>query len=254
MKVTSKRLIAWSIWLVAATGLSAAPPQQMQQANRAYQDGRFEEAIRQYEAVLQEGYASAALYHNLGNAWYRLGQPGQAALYYHRGLELSPGDAGLQENLAVIRAGFEEPITPLPEFFLKRWWRQLRRALGANGWAVVGLFLLWGGFAGLWRWRTAEQRVQRKKAFLAGIAALTLCVLPLALAFDAATLVDREVRGVITEGAPELYEAADTRSAVVRTLPRGAAVVVVDRIGEWTKVRLENGEIGWLEAEQFTRI
>lgn len=240
--------------LITANNLLATPLQDMQQANRAYQDGRFEEAISLYENVVDAGYASVALYHNLGNAWYRLGEPGRAALNYHRGLELSPGDVGLQENLSVIRAGFDEPITPLPEFFLKRWWRQIQRVLGVNGWAVAGLLLLWSGLVGLWRWRTARERGQRKMAFIAGVVALILSVLPFALALDGAAAADQHPKGVVVTGTRNLYEAADERSPVLRALPPGVAVIVMDQIGEWAKVRLENGDIGWLPEDHFERV
>lgn len=240
--------------LLVSSVAAATPVQQLQEANQAYQDGRFEQAISQYEAILDEGYSSVALYHNLGNAWYRVGQPGKAALYYHRGLELSPGDGGLQDNLAVIRAGFADPISPLPEFFLKRWWRFTKSIFGINGWAIIGLLLLWGGFAGLWRWRTAPQREQRKKAFIAGVVVLLLAVLPFVLALDGMGTNDRSQKGVIVAGTPNLYEAADTRSAVIRPVPPGAAVLVIDQIGEWVKVRLENGETGWLTRDQFEKV
>lgn len=240
-----------AVLLAATAGGAATPEQQLQDGNRAYQDGHFEQAIQAYEAVLDRGYVSVALYHNLGNAWYRLGRSGKAALYYHRGLELSPGDSGLRENLDVIRSGFADPITPLPEFFVKRWWRYLHRLLGPNGWAMVGLVFLWAGFAGFWRWRVAAERGQRKKAFVAGMVLFVLSLLPLALSIGGTAAAEHQDKGVIVVGNPNMYNAADERSDLVRTLPAGAAVYVVDQIGEWVKVRLENGETGWLPQDSF---
>lgn len=251
--MNAKGVFFWVMTVLLPWSLQANPRQDLQQGNQAYQDGRFAEAIAYYESVLEAGYESVALYHNLGNTWYRLEQPGKAALYYHRGLALAPVDAGLKENLAVIRAGFEEPITPLPAFFLERWWRQWQRALGPNGWSIVGLLLLWGGCWGLWRWRSAAQRTQRKRAFVLGIAALLLATLPFTLAFTGAA-AQQTGQAVVVEGPVRLLEAADARSPLVRTLPAGTSLEMLDQIGDWVKVRLVNGDVGWVMTGSFERL
>jgi len=143
----------------------STPRTSMQAANEAYQAGDYQAAIEQYQSLLDQGFYSPALYHNLGNAWYQMDRPGMAVLNYQRGLELAPADRGFRQNLELIREGFAEPIVPIPEFFLLRWWKSAQRLLGSNGWAIVGLLFVWGGFVGLARWRTAPERTQRKRAF-----------------------------------------------------------------------------------------
>jgi len=232
----------------------ATPRTAMQAANEAYQSGDYRAAIEQYQALLEQGYFSTALYHNLGNAWYQIDRPGMAVLNYQRGLELAPSDRGFRQNLELIREGFEEPIVPIPEFFLLRWWKSAQRLLGSNGWAIVGLLVVWGGFAGLARWRTAPERSQRKKAFLAGVFLLVTSALPVALALTAYQSESTQNIGVVVDGTPSLFQAPDDRSNARRQLEPGVTLEIRDQIGEWVKVRLENGEIGWVQTTDFEHV
>ncbi len=230
------------------------PRTAMQAANEAYQAGDFQAAIEQYQALLDQGYYSPALYHNLGNAWYQLDRPGMAVLNYQRGLQLAPADRGFRQNMELIREGFSEPIVPVPEFFLLRWWKNAQRLLGSNGWALAGLLFVWGGFAGLARWRTAPERPQRKKAFLVGVSLLIASALPVALALTAFRVDTSRDMGVVIDGAPSLYQAPDDRSETRRQLEPGVTLDIRDQIGEWVKVRLVNGEIGWVQNTDFEKV
>jgi tetratricopeptide (TPR) repeat protein len=114
-------LLVFMICLVRVSLLAEATSRTaIQAANEAYQAGDYRAAIEQYQALLDQGYYSPALYHNLGNAWYQIGRPGMAVLNYQRGLDLAPSDRGFRQNMELIREGFAEPIVPIPEFFLLR--------------------------------------------------------------------------------------------------------------------------------------
>lgn len=251
MKYTCFFVLFLGFW---ATTWGQTPQQRMQSANEAYQRDDFATAIREYEALVSEGFFSVALYHNLGNAYYKIGQPGRAARYFHRGLRLRPGDKGLQDNLALIRASFDDPITPLPDFFLFRFWKRTQLWLGTNGWASVGLILIWLGFAGLWRWRAAPEREQRKRAFLIGLISLLLSGLPLGLSWSAHRYQHDARQAVVVEEAISFHQGADAQSPVLRDLPPGVTFRVLDQIGAWYKVRLVNGDTGWVKEGGFIRV
>lgn len=60
--------------------------------------------------ILDERRESAALYYNLGNALYRLGDLGKAILAYRRAELLDPADANLRRNLTQARLDREDVI------------------------------------------------------------------------------------------------------------------------------------------------
>ena len=72
-------------------------------ANRAYAEGRFEEAATGYENLIRSGNWNADLFYDLGNARYRLGDFGQAILNFERALALDPRHAEAEANLRLAR-------------------------------------------------------------------------------------------------------------------------------------------------------
>ncbi len=71
-------------------------------AGLAYRDGRYEEAIRRYEEILQKGRESGALYYNLGNSYFKEGDLGRAVLNYERARRLIPRDSDLNFNYRYV--------------------------------------------------------------------------------------------------------------------------------------------------------
>ena len=59
-------------------------------ANDSYAAGEYDVALADYEAILNDGKHSSALYYNLANTYFKLEQLGRAILYYNRALRLSP--------------------------------------------------------------------------------------------------------------------------------------------------------------------
>ena len=72
-----------------------------QQANQAYQEGKFPEAIAIYEQILESGFTNGAVLYNLGNAYFKDNQLGRAILFYERAKRLLPRDGDVAANLAL---------------------------------------------------------------------------------------------------------------------------------------------------------
>src|SRR5205085_3938634 len=72
-------------------------------ANAAYLSGDLPRAASSYEALLQEGIASAELETNLGATYLREGKRGLAALHLERALFLDAGDEDARADLAETR-------------------------------------------------------------------------------------------------------------------------------------------------------
>ena len=246
--LTAILITAWSL-------LSGqAPEARLAQANAAYQGGDYEQAVETYESLLAEGLESEALYYNLGNAYFRQGRLGRAVLNYERARLLDPADADIRHNLAIARGQLPERFEAVPEFFLLRWWRGAHQLAAATTWAVLGLALCWLGVAGLIVWLLAGTRETRKRGFFAGLVLLLLSGLPFALAAGQAAYERDTGFAVVIDAEATLRSGADARSAPVEALPPGVKVRLLDVIGDWHKVRLANGEEGWLPAGAFVAV
>ena len=73
-----------------ALSQAPSPTDLMAEANAQYERGEYGDAAQQYEALIASGYEDAALYYNLGNAYFKKGELGLAVLNYLRAEELSP--------------------------------------------------------------------------------------------------------------------------------------------------------------------
>ena len=81
--------------------LSLAPLAQANTAQDDYRGGQYSKSIAKLEAV--ENYPDALRQYNMGNCYYRLNQPGMAALCYARALQENPGLKEARANLAFIQ-------------------------------------------------------------------------------------------------------------------------------------------------------
>ena len=236
------------LWL-AATLIAQQPAEVMDQANNAYREEDYARAIQLYEGILKINYGSAPLYYNLGNAYFKSGDLGRAIWSYERGLLLSPRDADLRHNLGVARSRQTDDLAGLRPFFLTRWWGWLRSWLGPGGWSVASLLCMWLGVAGLGLWRLGKDRSWRVRGFAFGFALLLGSLLTLALSWSARNWQRESGYAVLLPEEAALREAPDPLSEEVLSLHAGLKVKTLDRIGEWYKVQLSDGQLGWLPAE-----
>ena len=81
--------------------LCLTPLAQANTAQDDYKGGQYSKSIAKLEAV--ENYPDALRQYNMGNCYYRLNQPGMAALCYARALQENPGLKEARANLAFIQ-------------------------------------------------------------------------------------------------------------------------------------------------------
>lgn len=250
-----KKLVALLfLSFVIFRGMLANPQEDLQMANAAYQSGDFSKAIAGYEALVDEGWQSADLYYNLGTSYLQSKELGRAVLYLERALLRAPGDSDIQYNLRLAEAQLKDEINPVPQFFLSRWWRSMAIAISANVWSIIGLLLVWLGVGGLVLWLLGWQRSWRKWGFLGGLPVLLIGLIPLFLAFSRVHLEVESDMAILQEKEMPLYTAPDEASAELFKLHEGTKVQIIDQIGEWYKIRLLNGDQGWLLVQFAERI
>lgn len=218
-------------------------------ANEAYKENKYTEALRLYEGLLEEGYVFPALFYNIANIYYRQHKLGLAILYYEKALKLSPRDKAIQYNLQLAKAQQLDQIEPLPPFFLHRWRQNAQSLLTANTWSGIGLVFLWLGVAGLVLWILGADRQQRKRGFIGGVILLLISIIPFYLAASRGSYEKHPGTAILLEMEYGLRSAPEEGSKVLVPLHEGVKLVIVDQIGDWYKVQLEDGELGWLPQQ-----
>jgi len=243
-------LILGMVTLICAGAASEAETF-FQKGNSAYQAENYAEAVEIYQALLDNGYHSGALYYNLGNAYYKLGEIGEAILNYRRALKWRPRDNNIRFNLKLVQLAVRDRIEAPPEFFLFRWHRNFINLLSSKGWAWLfsGLFLLTALGTALYYlldWKRFNWLVKR---IFIGLALLCLLSLYLLMARYRQE-IDHD-QGVVTSQSVRSLAAPQKGSTELFIIHEGTEVEILDRDNDWIKIELIDGKQGWIPQEHL---
>lgn len=243
-------LLGVAVGLLAAGWDAVAQQVFFEEGNRLYQEGDYDAALERYLQIVDAGLESGPLYYNIGNAYFKQGELGQAILYYERALELTPRDDDTQANLELARSLTADEITPLPGFWLIRaadWWVHAvpRTALGV----IVTLAYL-GGAAALVVYllvRRAGVRVWAARATVAAV--LVLAIFGLNLAVIEFGWGQPTEAIVLVEEVPVQSAPTDDRALEVFAIHEGTKVRIDQQSGDWVEIVLADGKVGWVRME-----
>jgi len=98
-KVTILGFLAILFFLPEARADIESATALFQKGNESYEEGNFDQAIEEYQKVLDQGIRNSKVFYNLGNAYFRKNQLGKAILNYRRALSLDPRDEDSIANL-----------------------------------------------------------------------------------------------------------------------------------------------------------
>jgi tetratricopeptide (TPR) repeat protein len=71
--------------------------------NQSYEEGEFDQAIKDYQEIVNLGVKNFKVFYNLGNAYFRQNQLGKAILNYRKALALKPRDEDANANLSFVK-------------------------------------------------------------------------------------------------------------------------------------------------------
>jgi hypothetical protein len=223
----------------------------LDEANRAYQDGRYDEAVILFRQLITDRGYSAPLCFDLANAEFKSGHLGQALLNYERARYLAPGDSDINHNLQLVRkqAGLE------PDPY--RWWQIVLRSIDWTVWLgliVGGLALLLFaliGTAGAETWGPMLRIPPRSlRRFFKGV--IFICV-PLCLFFAFVELsaagFNARIEGVIVAKQVPVRLSPFDSAEQTGTLPEGELVTVETRHDDYLWVDQRSQQSGWVQEK-----
>ena len=238
-------LLIGGIFFFAGQGF-ATDASLFSQANSQYQNGNFKEAAAGYEKIISQGNPSAAVYYNLGNAYFRLNQKGRALISYERALEVSPRDRDVLWNKNILKTALPDHIEPQDEGLTLSWIRKITDFLSIHEIASVFsglLFLFMIISALLFLIPPAGQWAGRFRVLL------LVLFLPVSALFVMKWLdVKDPTVVVLSKEVYARYGPSDTETKAF-LLHEGAEAKVRDETEGWLYVGLANKNSGWVPKE-----
>lgn len=222
--------------------------------NRLYQDRDYAAAAACYERIIANGYASAELYYNLGNAWYKQDQMANAIRFYEKALLLKPGNEDIRQNLALANTRIIDKIDAIPVFFLRRWMNALVNLFAPNQWAIFNLTLFILALACL-LWSILSSRYPVKRTTLTlGVLMLVITLAGMLSMRSRAQRILNSGSAIIMVSSVNAMSSPDEQSTSMFVLHEGAKVMLTDSVQNWTEIRIANGNKGWVRGEVLGEI
>jgi len=246
------QLIFACMVLCVSFGSHAQTPEQLfETGNSQYAQNNYEEAIKNYEKVLDAGYESAAVYYNLGNANYKLNRIAPSIYNYEKALQLKPNDQEIKNNLEFAQNMTVDAITPLPQNTFKKWYRAVLGLFSLNGWAILTVVLL-GIFTLCFLVYYFSTSTSLKRGFFTvSFLALGLGLLSLTMAFQAQADAQNRNFAIVFSPEAEIKNAPNLAGESSFVLHEGTKVRVLEQDVNWARIQLADGKEGWIPASDL---
>lgn len=259
-----KNLLTLLVALTFTFGLSAQTENLIQQADEAYMNDKFEEALELYLRVADENGSSSQLYYNIGNTYYRMGELGKSILYYRRALKLDPTNQDARANLTFVE---EKTIDRQDEnkTLSQKVAESVIFSMTPNGWSVTALILFVVLLGCIGAYVLIDDVKFRKLSFFGGIVVLVLDVLVLIVAFKSSALVRDNREAIVIEPMVQLSTVPrlpKDKSEQAFTLHEGAHLEIIDSLSvpsdslnpKWLEIKVDDVHRAWLPAKTVERI
>ena len=212
-------------------------------ANVYYEQANYDEAIKQYNSILESGYESGNLYYNLGNCYFKKGELGRAIFNYEKARRLIPLDKDLEFNYefarSLIKGQAAASKKSLPLRILNNLFDKLTvdglTILASTLYILVLVIVLIGLFFRMFKKQALIFAAFLGLFFIVGLVGLR----------EKVVLLNKEAI-VVAKQADAKFEPMD-KATTYFTLYEGTNVEVIASQGNWYKVKRQDNKSGWLE-------
>lgn len=263
------RYIHYILSLVAIFLLpTIASAQSVADADSAYSQGDYSRAILLYDSIARQKGVSSELLYNLGNAYARGGDYGNAMVSYLRALRIDPSNSLAKANVKYIESKVSEnnraelkgkklSLDPDAPSFFSSIRNFIVRDHLSDSWAVWAAIFFILFVACLAAYIYFADVLIRKIGFFGGLSTLFLSIVMVLFSLMAASYHSNE--GVILSPKVKLLsEASASAKEMPVPLTRGTRLSILDsqakeegKAPEWYKVRLNSDFVGWISAGDF---
>lgn len=222
-------------------------------ANAYYNDSQYDSALIVYNRIMKEGYVSTPLLYNTGNTYFKMRNFPMAILYYEKALKLDPRNEDVRKNLEIANALITDKIEPLPEFFMTKWLRSVGNILTADGWAVSSIIVFAILLLAVFLYLTARTKGLKKSMFFISLIALLLCVACVSFAAKKSSYIKSDNEAIIMKPTITVKSSPSSSGVDLFVLHEGTKVEITEIDGDWSKIKIADGNVGWIPKGNFVR-
>ena len=99
-----------------------------------------------------------------------------------------------------------------------------------------------------------EQVIIKKAGFYAGLLFLGLSMFTLLMASQHDAIIKKSAEAIIFAPTTTIQSEPNTKAEKLFTLHEGTKVTVLEESTDWSKIKLPNGNVGWIKSEEIKSI
>ncbi len=220
----------------------------MTAGNSAYEQGEFEQAIAEYEKILNADGVSTALHYNLGCAYFNQKSYGKAILHFEKARQLSPRDVDVLHNLRFSKLFLKDRFE-LPESMpLVVWFNEFRQSFSLAElrlWELIMFSIL---ILGIISYRLLQSRSAGRVILIATYVVGILFLLSAGWLGDRILSLEDQ-RAVLLVKKANVSSAPLVGSGTLFVIHEGTSAEILNTTDSWYEIRLPDGKTGWIMHE-----
>jgi tetratricopeptide (TPR) repeat protein len=223
-------------------------------ANEFYKKEQYDTAIIIYESILKSGFEASSVYYNLGNAYYKKKNIAEAVLNYERAHKLTPNDENINFNLQLTQMMIVDKINTLPEFFLKHWWRSFSEWFSSNDWGTISIvfFVLTLIFAVTYLF--TRRLWVKKLSFWLVLALFSISLISFINSYELKKKSISKSSAIVMTPSVTIKSSPDENGTDLFVIHEGLKIWIVDKVENWSKIVIADGNSGWIKNSDIEPI
>ena len=190
----------------------------------------------------------------MGNACYKNDDVPSAILYYEKAHKLAPGDEDINFNLRFAYSKITDKIESAPEFFLANWWRAFILVISARGLAILSVILFLAASASLVNYFFAVAVKVKKSCFYTAIISFVVGLIAVFMAAMQMDYFNSHRQAIIFSSSAIVKSAPAEKAGGLFVLHEGTKVDISGDSNGWIKIKLANGNEGWIKEGDVKEI
>ena len=224
------------------------------EGNALYNQGNYTEAIEKYTSIINNGFESAELYYNLGNAYYKINDIANSIFYFEKSLFLDPNNNETKNNLSFSQNMTIDRIETVPVNQVSKFISKFTNVFDYNTWLLISIIFEFLSLIVFSLYLFNKNSDTKKRFFSIGSIFLFFFIIFLILGINSKSEYEKNNPAILFENRISFKSEPNERSEDLFLLNEGTKVNVLEKLNEWSLVELSNGSKGWILSSTFQTI